>query len=230
MNQNQPLRHLGIIMDGNRRWAKIHGLPSLEGHRRGYNKMKDLVKWCIKKEIKILTVYAFSTENWTRSRKEVSYLMNLFRQALTKDISEIEKQNVKVKVIGQKHRLAPDLQKMIKKVEQRTGKNKKLIFNIAISYGGRPGITQAARKIIKQKIPAEKVSEKLISQNLWTTGEPDSDLIVRTSGEQRLSNFLTWQSAYSELMFIKKHWPDFTEKDLDKIVTEYKRRQRRFGK
>src|SRR3989344_8635017 len=139
MTQNQPLRHLGIIMDGNRRWAKNRGLPTLEGHRRGYNKMKDLVKWCIKHGIKILTVYAFSTENWNRSKSEVSYLMNLFRQALNKDIEEINKQGVKLKVIGQKERLAPDIQKMIEKAEAKTRNNKKLLFNVAISYGGRPG-------------------------------------------------------------------------------------------
>lgn len=230
MNQNQGLTHLGIIMDGNRRWAKKQGLPSLEGHRQGYNQMKKVTKWCIKRGIKILTVFAFSTENWNRKKTEVSYLMNLFRQALSKDIEEINQQGVKVKVIGQKERLAPDIQKMIKQAEAKTKNNKKLLFNVAISYGGRPEILAAVKKIFKAKIPAAKITEDLISRNLWTDGIPDPDVIVRTSGEQRISGFLTWQGVYAELIFIKKHWPDFSEKDLDKIIAEYNRRQRRFGK
>jgi undecaprenyl diphosphate synthase len=229
MSQKHRLAHIGIIMDGNRRWAKNQGLPTLEGHRRGYNKMKKVTQWCIDREIKILTVYAFSTENWNRSKKEVTYLMSLLRQALSKDIEEVDKQGVRIKVIGQKERLNKDIQELIKKAEAKTKNNKKLLFNIALSYGGRPEIIQAVKKIISQKIPAQKVTESLISKNLWTGDTPDPDLIVRTSGEHRLSGFLTWQSVYSELLFIKKHWPAFTAKDLDKIVTEYNRRQRRFG-
>lgn len=230
MTKKHNLVHLGIIMDGNRRWARARGLPTLEGHRRGYNKMKEVTQWCIDRGIKILTVYAFSTENWQRSKKEVSYLMNLFRKALTKDIEEMDKQGVKIKIIGQKERLAKDIQQMIKQAEAKTKNNKKLLFNVAISYGGRPDILQAVKKIIKKKIPVSKITEDLISKNLWTKGIADPDLIVRTSNEQRLSNFLTWQSVYSELLFIKKHWPAFIEKDLDKIITEYNKRQRRFGK
>ncbi|OGY46157.1 MAG: di-trans,poly-cis-decaprenylcistransferase [Candidatus Buchananbacteria bacterium RIFCSPHIGHO2_02_FULL_38_8] len=230
MSQKHSLVHIGIIMDGNRRWAKNQGLPSLEGHRRGYDKMKEVTKWCIKRDIKILTVYAFSTENWNRSKKEVEYLMNLFRLALSKDIAEMDKQGVKVKVIGQQERLAPDIQAMVKEAEAKTKNNKKLLFNVAISYGGRPDILQAIKKLVKQKIPAAKITEELISKNLWTHGIADPDLIVRTSGEYRLSGFLTWQSVYSELIFIKKHWPDFGENDLDKIIKEYNKRQRRFGK
>ncbi len=230
MSQNQLLEHLAIIMDGNRRWAKKQGLPSLEGHRRGYNKMKEVTKWCIKKGIKILTVYAFSTENWNRKKAEVNYLMNLFRLALSKDIEEIHKQGAKLKVIGQKERLAPDIQKMIRQAEAKTKNNKKLLFNVAISYGGRPDILQAVKKIMAVKTPAGEITEDLISRNLWTQGIADPDVIVRTSGEMRLSNFLTWQSVYSELIFIEKHWPAFTEHDLDLIIAEYNKRQRRFGK
>ncbi len=230
MSQKHDLGHLGIIMDGNRRWAKNRGLPTLEGHRRGYNKMKKVTQWCIDRGIKILTVYAFSTENWQRTKKEVGFLMNLLRRALSKDIKEIDKQGVKIRIIGQKERLASDIQKMIIEAEERTKNNNRLLFNIAISYGGRPEILQAVKKIIKQKISAEKITEELISKNLWTEGIPDPDLIVRTSGEYRLSNFLTWQSAYSELLFIKKHWPAFSEVDLDNIIKEYSYRQRRFGK
>ena len=156
--------------------------------------------------------------------------MNLFRLALSKDIAEMDKQGVKVKVIGQQERLAPDIQAMVKEAEAKTKNNKKLLFNVAISYGGRPDILQAIKKLVKQKIPAAKITEELISKNLWTHGIADPDLIVRTSGEYRLSGFLTWQSVYSELIFIKKHWPDFGENDLDKIIKEYNKRQRRFGK
>lgn len=229
MSEKNTLRHIAIIMDGNRRWAKNRGLPTLEGHRRGYNKMKKVTEWCIKKGIKILTVYAFSTENWNRSQNEVNYLMDLFREALNRDITEMAKQGVQVKLIGQKERLAPDIQKMVKQAESKTKDNKKLLFQMAISYGGRPDIVQAVKKIANQKIPANKITEDLISKNLWTNGCPDPDLIIRTSGEYRLSNFLTWQSAYSELIFIKKHWPAFSEKDLELAIEEYNSRQRRFG-
>ena len=229
MSQNKPLGHLGIIMDGNRRWAKNQGLPALEGHRRGYDKLKKAASWCIKKNIKILTVYAFSTENWNRSEKEVSYLMNLLRTGLLRDIKELGEKGVKVKFIGQISRLDKDLQRLIKDVEAQTRANKKLLFQVAISYGGRPELIFAVQKIVRQKIRPEKITEKVIAAHLWTAGVADPDLIVRTSGEQRLSNFLTWQSAYSELMFIEKHWPDFNESDLNKIVVEYNKRQRRFG-
>jgi len=230
MGQKQALSHIGIIMDGNRRWAKNRGLPSLEGHRRGYNKMKKVAQWCIKKNIKILTVYAFSSENWNRSKNEVNYLMNLLRDAFKKDLDDLKNQGVRLKIIGQKERLDPDIQKNINQAEEETKNNKKLLFQIAISYGGRPEIVQAVKNIVKQKIPANKITEDLISKNLWTQGSSDPDLIIRTSGENRLSNFLTWQSAYSELLFIKKHWPVFSEKDLESAVAEYNKRQRRFGK
>jgi len=230
MSQKHNLKHIGIIMDGNRRWAKNHGLPAMEGHRRGYGKMKKVVQWCVDRNIGILTVYAFSSENWNRSKKEVGYLMDLFRQVLSRDISEISKQGVRIRIIGQKEKLAPDIQKMIEEAENKTRKNKKLLFNIAISYGGRPDILQAVKKIIKHGIPSDKITEKLISENLWTRGIADPDLIIRTSGEYRLSNFLTWQSAYSELIFVKKHWPAFSESDFDRVIEEYNKRQRRFGK
>ena len=224
------LKHLGIIMDGNRRWAKACGLPKLEGHRRGYDKIKKVGGWCLEKGIEILTVYAFSTENWNRELAEVKYLMWLLRRGLTKDLNYFYKKGIKIRIIGQKERLNKELQKAVLKAEEKTKNNKKGILNLAISYGGRPEIIQAIKKIIKNKIPAEKISEKLIERYLWLGDLPAPDLIIRTSGEQRLSNFLTWQSAYSELYFINKHWPDFTETDLDQAISEFNRRQRRFGK
>ena len=217
-------------MDGNRRWAAANNLPKLEGHRRGYDKVKQVCDWCIAREIKILTVYAFSSENWNRAPEEVSYLMDLFRTALLAELEKFHTKGVRIKVIGQKERLAQDIQKLAADAEAKTAQNEKLLLHLAISYGGRPEIVQAIKKIISQKISAENITEALVEKNLWTAGVPDPDLIIRTSGEHRLSNFLSWQSAYSELLFIQKHWPDFSEQDLDAAIAEYNNRQRRYGK
>jgi len=223
--------HLGIIIDGNRRWARKRGLPSFEGHRRGLNKVNKIGEWCRKRGVKILTLYIFSTENWNRSKTEVSYLMKLFARALSKkNIQELIQKGIKLKVIGQRERLPKSLQKIIKEAEGLTKKGKKGILNLAISYGGRTEIIQAVKSIIKKKIPVNKITEDLISKNLWTGDLPYPDLIIRTGGEQRLSNFFTWQSAYSEFYFTKKYWPEFTEEDLDKALLDFSLRQRRFGK
>ena len=223
--------HLGIILDGNRRWAKEKGLPSFEGHRRGLNNVQKIGDYCAKKGIKILTLYTFSTENWKRPKREISYLMKLFAESLgKKNLQELHKKEVKLQIIGQKEKLPQALQERIKEAEKLTKNNKKRILNLAISYGGRIEITQAVKNIIKKKIPVNKITEELINNNLWTTGLPYPDLIVRTGGVKRLSNFLTWQSAYSEFYFTKKFWPEFTEKDLDKALLDFSLRERRFGK
>jgi len=223
--------HLGIIIDGNRRWAKNKGLFSLEGHRKGLDNVQKIGDYCTKKGVKILTLYTFSTENWKRSKKEVSYLMKLLVKSLSKkNIQEFHKKKIKLQIIGQKERLPQALQKKIKEAEELTKNNKERILNLAISYGGRPEIIQAVKNIIKNKIPANKVTEDLINKNLWTAGLPYPDLIIRTGGAQRLSNFLTWQTAYSEFYFIKKFWPEFTEEDLDKALLDFSLRERRFGK
>jgi len=207
--QNIPY-HLGIIIDGNRRWAKERGLPTLEGHRRGYEKVRKVGRWCKEKGVKILTIFAFSTENWNRSKKEVGYLMMLLKQSLSnKEIEELNKDKIQLRVIGQKERLEKKLQELIKKGEEATKNNKEGILNLAINYGGRPEIIEMIKNIIRKKISVEKINEEVISKNLWTDSLPDPDLIIRTSGEQRLSGFLTWQSAYSELYFCNKYWPDF---------------------
>jgi undecaprenyl diphosphate synthase len=224
-------RHIAIIMDGNRRWAKSKGLPTLEGHRRGYNKVKEVGNWCKKKGIKVLTLWAFSTENWNRSKEEVDYLMRLFKHALSKkEVSGFNKNGIRLQIIGQKERLSKELQQLVKEAEEKTKNNKEGILNLAISYGGRPDILQAIQKIIEKKIPAEKISEEIVDRNLLTAGLPDPDLMIRTSGELRTSGFLIWQSAYSELYFSEKYWPDFAEKDLDRALEDYANRQRRFGK
>ncbi len=223
--------HLGIIIDGNRRWARERGLPVFEGHRRGLGKLKKVGKWCKDKGVKILTIFVFSTENWNRSKGEVNYLMRLLRQALSKkEIDQLNKDGTKLQVIGQKERLDKSLQRLIREGEERTKNNKESILNLAVSYGGRPEIIAAIKEIIKKKIPSEKITEEVVNQNLWTAGLPYPDLIIRTSGELRTSGFLTWQAAYSELYFCKRHWPAFDEKDLDEAFADYAQRQRRFGK
>jgi len=224
-------KHLGIIVDGNRRWAKEKRLPALEGHRRGFDNLKKIAEYARKKGVKILTVYCFSSENWQRSKKEVGYLMKLLAEALAKkNIKETHQKGVKIRVIGQREKLSQFLQRKIKEAEELTKNNKKGILNLAISYGGRPEIIEAIKKIVKKKVPASKITENIINQNLWTADLSYPDLIIRTGGEIRLSNFLTWQSAYSEFYFTKKYWPAFTEKDLDKALLDYSRRKRRFGK
>ena len=222
--------HVGIIIDGNRRWASEKGLPTFEGHRQGYEKLKKVGKWCKNRGVKILTIFTFSTENWNRAEKEVNYLMKLLRHALAeREINWVHKEGIKLRVIGQKERLDNSLQQLIKKAEKKTKNNKEGILNLAISYGGRPEIVSAIKKIVRKKILPKDITEEVINKNLWTAGLPYPDLLIRTSGELRTSGFLTWQAAYSELYFLDKHWPDFTESDLDKAFSEYARRQRRFG-
>ena len=225
----QNIKHIAFIMDGNRRWAKQRGLPTLEGHRRGYNKMKEVGQWCIDRGIEYMTVYAFSTENWKRSKKEVDYLMKLLEEALTKELPEFNKRGIRLKIIGSRKGLSDKLIKAIENAEKETANNKKGTLNVAMNYGGRLEIVEAVQEIVRQKKSPEAITEELISKNIYGAGQPDPDIIVRTSGENRLSGFLTWQSVYSELFFIKHHWPAFTEKDLDKIIDEYNNRNRRFG-
>lgn len=219
--------HLGIILDGNRRWAKEKGLSAFEGHKKGLGKIKKVVGWCQEEKVKVLTLFVFSTENWSRSKKEVSYLMSLAKEALGFYLTQILKQGIKIKVIGERDNLPDFLKTTIDRVEKKTKKNKKMILNFALSYGGRGEIVAAVKKIIKDKIPANKITEKLISENLWAS---DLDMIIRTGKEQRLSNFLIWQAAYSELYFLDKYWPDFNKKDLNIAFKNYDNRQRRFGK
>lgn len=224
----QKIHHLGIIMDGNRRWAKARGLPPFEGHRAGYKKIEDVLRWCKEAGIEILTLFAFSTENWQRAKKEVDFLMKLFHHALSKDIKKLHENNVRVKVIGRREGLPKKLQEAIEKAEKLTENNSGGILNLAINYGGRPELVDAFKKMIAN--PPKEITEEIISQNLYTAGLPDPDLIIRTSGEQRLSGFLTWQSTYSELLFINHHWPEFSKEDFDAAFNEFANRQRRFGK
>lgn len=222
--------HIAIIMDGNRRWARKKGLTSFGGHQQGYLNFKKIAEHCWKIGVKILTVYAFSSENWKREKKEVSFLMKLFERVLKKEKKFFAKNNIKLNVIGEIEKLPGNLKKIVGQAMAETKDNKKGILNLAVSYGGRQEIIEAVKKIIKNKISPDKINEEVFSQHLYTAGQPDPDLLIRTGGEERLSGFLPWQTIYSELYFSPKLWPDFNEGDLEEAIKEFQSRQRRFGK
>ncbi|MBI2054345.1 MAG: di-trans,poly-cis-decaprenylcistransferase [Candidatus Staskawiczbacteria bacterium] len=223
-------RHIVLFPDGNRRWARQRGLATFSGHQEGYDNLLNFSEWCKNRGVKALTAFGFSTENWNRSKKEVDYLMNLLEKCLTDNIKKYNKDKIKIRVIGQRERLPESLQRAIENTEKATESNSDLFLNLAISYGGKWDIMQAIKKIIENKIPSEKIDEKLFESYLSTASLPNPDLIIRAGGEQRMSNFVLWQAAYSELYFCPKFWPDFSEKDLDDALIEFNRRQRRFGK
>jgi undecaprenyl diphosphate synthase len=224
--ENLPA-HVGLITDGNRRWAKEHGLPAFEGHRRGFEAGKKIAQAAYDRGIKEFTAWAFSTENWDRSKEEVDYLMKLFEAWLSEFLSQFKDKNVRIRVVGQPWRVPQSLQKTIEKVERETAGHSGMVFNLALSYGGRDEITQAVKKIVGKGLEPKDITEETVSENLWL---PDVDLIIRTGGDLRLSGFLPWQSVYAELFFVKKYLPDFTPKDFDAVLEEYAKRQRRFGK
>lgn len=216
-------------MDGNRRWAHQQGFPALQGHARGYQKVKQVCQWCLDRGIEYLTVWAFSTENWKRSKKEVSCLMKIMEMALTRDIREFHQKGVRLQVIGSRKGLSNSLLKAINQAESLTRKNTKGVFNVAFNYGGQDEIIAGVKQMLSEKVDPDKVDKKLFSSYLYTQGLPDLDLIIRTSGELRLSGFLLWLSTYAELYFSKLHWPAFSEKELDKALAEFAKRERRFG-
>jgi undecaprenyl diphosphate synthase len=224
MSDKKVPNHLGIILDGNRRWAKEKGLPAFAGHKKGAETVKKIIKAAEKRGVKILTLFVFSTENWKRPKREVNYLMKLLGWAFSE--YENDRTGVSVRIIGLIENLPADLKKKVAEIQGKTKNNKGMVLNFALSYGGRAEIVEAIKSIIKKKITLEKINEDVIKENLWTS---DVDLVIRTGKEQRLSNFLIWQSAYSEFYFSQKYWPDFTEKDLDEAFSEYAKRQRRFG-
>lgn len=222
--------HIVLFPDGNRRWAKQKGIASLEGHKQGYNNLLDFSEWCKKRGVKILTAFGFSTENWNRTKEEVNYLMKLLENCLIDNLDKYTKDGVKVRIIGQKERLPESLQKAIMATEDTTANNSSLFLNLAISYGGKWDILQAIKKIVQEGTSADQIDEKLFEEHLSTAGLPAPDFIIRVGGEMRMSNFVLWQAAYSELYFSPKFWPDFTEQDLDQALGEFDRRTRRFGK
>ena len=223
--------HIGFIMDGNRRWAKERNLPTLEGHRRGlYDALIPLVDSCMKKGVRYITVWAFSTENWDRSKKEINYLIGLMEQIFNDKIDELDGKGVFVNPIGRLTDYPIKTQKLAQMAKDRTKNNDKFTFNIGLSYGGRDEIITATRNIIRDGLRPEEITEEKFSEYIFEVGQPSPDIICRTSGEKRLSGFLLWQSTYSELYFTDTYWPDFNEDELDKLLVEYNRRERRFGK
>jgi undecaprenyl diphosphate synthase len=230
MKKTKVPYHIAIIMDGNRRWAKRHGLPTFFGHKRGYDNFRKIGDICLSRGVKILTLYALSTENFKRSKKEVNYLMRLLREAVTKHAKELNKKNIKLQILGRISKLPTTLQKTIKNAVALTKNNKKGILNICLNYGGHAETVDAVCAIIKDKIPFNKINENLFEKYLYARGIPPVDLLIRTGGEMRISNFLPWQLAYAELYFTNKYWPDFSEKDLDDAFNDYFSRERRMGK
>jgi undecaprenyl diphosphate synthase len=230
--ENLP-KHIAIIMDGNRRWAKDRGLETKDGHKAGAKALEDISEFCNKIGIKYLTVYAFSTENWKRTKEEVSALMLILKANIDSMLRKSDLKNIRIRVIGEKENIPADIQKKIDKLVKKTKDNTGLVLNIAFNYGGRAELVHAckeiAQKIKNGEISTEDINENLISDNVYTAGMPDPDLMIRTSGEIRLSNFLPWQLVYSEFYFTDKLWPDFTEEDLNEAIDEYNRRNRKFG-
>lgn len=231
--QNNYPAHIAIIMDGNRRWARQKNLDIREGHKKGAETLEKIAKYCNKIGIKYLTVYAFSTENWKRSKEEVGALMSLLRFYLDKFAKRADTENIRIKVLGDIEVLDKGLKESILKAIDRTKTNTGLTLNIALNYGGRAELTMAVKKIAEQvkngTLSIDDISDQTISDNLYTAGQPDPDLLIRTSGELRTSNFLPWQIVYSEFCFKEKFWPDFNESDIDEAIQIYQKRNRKFG-
>ena len=227
-------QHVAVIMDGNGRWAKQRGLPRIEGHRRGANTLKQMLRYCKNLGIKTLTAYAFSTENWGRPTGEVNFLMSLFERLLQKELKEMEQEEVCINFIGDFTPLPQSLQQEMSRSMERTKNNQGVFFNVAINYGSRHEMTNAckaiAEKVRQGELAAEEISEKTISQHLYTSASYDPDLLIRTSGEMRLSNFMLWQLAYTEIYVTETLWPDFDRQQFERALASFQLRDRRFGK
>lgn len=221
--------HVGYIVDGNRRWAKKHGLPAYEGHLAGYNAVKEVGLATLEAGVKYMSAYVFSTENWKRSKDEVSKLMGLTLRVLTADVPEFNARNVRLRVLGSREGVDQKIVRAIEKAEAETAQNTGGTLAICFNYGGQREIIEAVKAMMAQGVNADDVTEELLAQYLYAPEVPPIDVVVRTSGEQRLSNFMLWRSAYSEFIFLKKMWPDMTKDDVAAIMKEYARRQRRFG-
>lgn len=223
-------KHIAIIMDGNGRWAESRNMKRVDGHLQGVSSVRRTVEQCAELGLKVLTLFAFSTENWRRPPAEVQFLMDTFLKTLFSERSRIMNNNIRFKLIGNRDKLNEKLVHTVEKLESDSSTNNGMWLILAINYGGRNEIVTAVKRIISKGITPDDINEEDISNHLYTTGLPDPDLIIRTSGEYRLSNFMIWQSAYSELVFVKKYWPDFTEEDLMYAIDEYSERSRRFGR
>jgi undecaprenyl diphosphate synthase len=223
-------RHVAIIMDGNGRWAKQRGLPRSMGHRQGTENLRRLLKTAVEFNVPILTIYAFSTENWNRPRAEVQLLLRILEMVIDRELRELNENGVQIRHIGELDGIPERLARKVREACETTRNNRRLILNVAFNYGGRDEIVRAVQQIIRDGVPAEKVTEELISNYLYTAGLPDPDFIIRTSGEYRLSNFLIWQGSYAEYYYTDVFWPDFDKDQFAQALLEYGRRKRRFGK
>ena len=228
--KNTNLKHIAVIMDGNRRWAKEKFLPSAMGHQKGVDSLRSTMRLFNKYGIKYLTVYAFSTENWNRKKEEVEFLMGLLAQTLLNELDEMHKENVKIKFLGNISKLNQKLISIIHNAEHKTKDNTGVNLNIAFNYGSRDEITNAVKAIVKEGLRVDEITEETVSNHLYTKNIPDPDLLIRTGGEKRLSNYLLWQIAYSEVYITKAYWPEFDENELIKAIKEFEHRSRRFGK
>jgi undecaprenyl diphosphate synthase len=220
---------VAIIMDGNGRWARGRGLPVAEGHRAGTKALRKAVEAAIDLDVESLAVYAFSTENWSRTRDEIDTLMEIFGETIDREFPDLVRQGVRVRFIGRRDRAPEELQRKMASLERQTTENTRLRLWIAFDYGGRAEIVEAARKLVESGVEPREIDENVFAANLYAPDMPDPDLLIRTSGELRVSNFLLWQLAYTELVFVDSHWPDFSPKDLEAALSAYARRRRRFG-
>lgn len=229
----EPPTHVAIIMDGNGRWAAERGLPRGEGHRRGVEALRRAVRAAGEMGIEILTIYSFSSENWSRPVTEISDLMGLLRRFIRNDLAELHKNNIRVRIIGERRDLEPEIRRLLEEAEELTRNNTGLLLVVAFNYGGRQEIARAAQRVAEQvaagTLHPNDITADMIGRHLDAPDLPDPDLLIRTSGEQRLSNFLLWQSAYSELVFVPTYWPDFDRTTLENAIAEFRRRERRFG-
>lgn len=222
--------HVAIIMDGNGRWAKQRGLPRSEGHRQGTENLRRIIRGAVEFGVQVMTIYAFSTENWSRPRREVMLLMRILEMVIDRELKELHEEGVQIRHIGELDGIEPRLAQKVKQACEYTRENTRLILNVAFNYGGRDEIVHAVQEIVRDGIAPEDITEETISNYIYTSDLPDPDLIVRTSGEFRLSNFLIWQGAYSEIYTTPTYWPDFDKVEFYKALVEYGHRRRRFGK
>ncbi|HWK11862.1 MAG TPA: isoprenyl transferase [Vicinamibacterales bacterium] len=229
VNFDRLPQHVAVIMDGNGRWAAQRHLPRVEGHRAGIDSVRDIVETSARIGIKVLTLYAFSVENWKRPVTEVSTLMMLLKRYLRLELNTLLRNNIRFRVIGREEELAPDIRGELKMAEDKTATNTGMLFNIALNYGGRAEIVEAARRVIASGVRSDELDEQRFADFLYTAGQPDPDLLIRTSGEMRVSNFLLWQIAYAEIWVTDTLWPDFRKKDLLEAILAYQKRDRRYG-
>src|ERR671912_604371 len=222
-------QHVAVIMDGNGRWAAQRHMPRVEGHRAGIESVREVVESCARLGIRVLTLYAFSVENWKRPATEVSTLMTLLKRYLRLELNTLLRNNIRFRVIGREDELAPDIRRELQMAEEKTAANNGMLFNIALNYGGRAEIVEAAKRLIEAGVSADELDEERFAGFLYTAGQPDPDLLIRTSGEMRVSNFLLWQIAYAEIYVTETLWPDFRRRHLLDAVLAYQKRERRYG-